>query len=476
MRDAEQHLSRRRMLRSAAGLAGLAVLSACGGASSTAPVSNTPPSGGAAAGNTSVPGATSAPTTAPASGGKMITLRFSARMGDKEAFFTERIATFQMQNPGVTVKYEPLPAADAEYYPKLQVLSATKNLPDVFWASIGRSSYQFLADKGVLRDLEPLLKSSNLDLNQFYPNAITSLRINGKLFAMPQTVHSGRSMLFYNKTAWEKAGLKLPDYNYTYDQLAQDAQKIVTSGGAQFGFSGVYGGTDDFLATLIPIRAFGGEVLSPDGKKCLLDSKEALAAVQWMADGFQKTKINPLPVQGQDVNAGNADLFANGKIASFQASYGGEFSPTDKQLMGGIVRASALMPKGPSGKHGTMFEINCMAMSPTSANADMAWKFLTFLVGKESGTIVTKTTGAPGGVKDGWNDPDLMANPLQQVEKQSLDEAGPFIGPANFKGEKFNTTMSQLMGEIWLGKSQPADALPGITKQLQAILDEPVQQ
>ena len=476
MRDEERLLSRRRMLRSAAGLAGLAVLSACGGGGSTAPVSNTPASSAATVGGTSVPGATSVPAVATASGGKMVTLRFSARMGDKEAFFTERIATFQMQNPGVTVKYEPLPQADAEYYPKLQVLSATKNLPDVFWASIGRSSYQFLADKGVLRDLEPLVKGSNLDLSQFYPNAIASLRINGKLFAMPQTVHSGRSMLFYNKTAWEKAGLKLPDYEYTYDQLAQDSQKIVTSGGAQFGFSGVYGGTDDFLATLIPIRAFGGEVLSPDGKKCLLDSKEALAAVQWMADGFQKTKISPLPVQGQDVNAGNADLFANGKIAAFQASYGGEFTPTDKQLMNGVVRASTLMPKGPSGKHGTMFEINCMAMSPTSQNADMAWKFLTFLVGKESGTIVTKTTGAPGGVKDGWNDPDLMANPLQQVEKTSLDEAGPFIGPANFKGEKFNTTMSQLMGEIWLGKSQPANALSGITKQLQAILDEPVQQ
>jgi len=464
-------VSRRGFLALAAGAAVASLLAACGGGTSTAPP--------AAVGATSAPasaGTASKATVAPASGGKAVTLRFSARQGDKEAFFKERIDTYTKQNPNITIKYEPLPTADAEYYPKLQVLSATKNLPDIFWASIGRSSYQFLASKGVLRDLGPLITGANTDLKQFYPNAIESLRVDGKLYAIPQTVHSGRSMLFFNKTMWDKAGLKVPDYDYTFDRLAQDSQKIVSSGLAQYGFSGTYGATDDFLSLLIPVRAFGGEILSPDGKRIMLDSKESLAAVQWATDMFQKSKLSPIPVQGADLNQGNADLFAAGKLASFQGSYGGEFLPTDAQLTAGVVRSSALMPKGPVGKHGTGFEVNCMALSPNSQAPDEAWKFVTFLCGKESGTIVTKTTGAPGGVIDGWNDPDLMANPLQQVEKKTLEEAAPFLGPANFKGEKFNTTMSQLMQEIWLGKTQPADALPGINKQLQAILDEPAQQ
>lgn len=406
-----------------------------------------------------------------------MTIRFGARQGDKTDFIKDRIAAFTQQYPKVTVKYEELPQADAEYYPKLQALSATKNLPDVFWASIGRSSYQFLGSKAVLRDLGQLATDNKVDLaREFYPNAVESLKVNGKIYALPWTVHPGRSILFYNKTLWEKAGLKPPDDDYTFDQLTRDSRKIVDGKLADYGFAGSYGGSDDFLSTLIVIRAFGGDVLSPDGKRCLLDSKEALAAVQWMADMYHKEKLSPLPAQGADFGTQNADLFSAGKLAAYQSTYGGQFTPADTKLVPGVVRANALMPKGPGNKHGSMFEVNCLALSPTTAAANEAWAFANFLCNKENGVGVTVKTGAPGGRPGIWDDPTLQASPMQQTVKRSLESAGPFLGPANLKGEKFNTTMSQRMAEIWLNKGTPAQLLPEITRTLQGILDEPAQQ
>ena len=440
-------LSRRGFVQGAAGLLGLSLLAACGGPGTEAPV-----------------------------GSQAVTIRFGARQGDKTAFIKDRIAAFTKLYPKVTVNYEELPQQDAEYYPKLQSLSVTKNLPDVFWASIGRSSYQFLAAKSVMRDVGQLATEKKLDLaTAFYPNAIESLKVNGKVYALPWTVHSGRSILYYNKTIWEKAGLKAPDDDYTFDQLTQDSQKIVDGKFADYGFAGSYGGSDDFLSTLIVIRAFGGDVLSPDGKQCLLGSKEALAAVQWMADMFAH-KLSPAPAQGADFGTQNANLFAAGKLASFQASYGGQFTPSQAQLAPGVVRANALMPKGPANKHGTMFEVNCLALSPTTKAVNEAWAFADFLCNKENGVAVTTQTGAPSGRPGIWDDPGLQANPMQMTVKRSLDIAGPFVGPANFKGEEFNTTMSQLMQQIWLGKAAPAQLLPDITQKLQAILDQPAQQ
>ena len=440
-------ITRRGFVQGTAGALGAALLAACGGGGAAGPV-----------------------------GSQAVTIRFGARQGDKTDFLKDRIAAFTQQYPKITVKYEELPQADAEYYPKIQALSATKNLPDVFWASIGRSSYQFLASKAVLSDVGKLAADNKVDLaNTFYPNAIESLKVDGKIYALPWTVHPGRSILFYNKSMWEKAGLKAPDDDYTFDQLTQDCQKLVSGGIADYGFAGSYGGTDDFLSTLIVIRAFGGEVLSSDGKKCLLNSKEALAAVQWITEMY-RNKLSPIPAQGADFGTQNSGLFAAGKLGAYQSTYGGQFTPTDKQLAPGVVRANALMPKGPANKHGSMFEVNCLAISPTSKSTNEAWAFANFLCNKENGVAVTTQTGAPGGRPGNWDDPTLQSQPMQMTVKRSLDGAGPFLGPANFKGEKFNTTMSQLMQEIWLGKQAPAAALPDITQKLQAILDEPAQQ
>ncbi len=441
-------LSRRGFVQGTVGLLGLSLLAACGGPGTAAPV-----------------------------GSQAMTIRFGARQGDKTDFIKDRIAAFTKLYPKVTVTYEELPQQDAEYYPKLQSFSVTKNLPDVFWASIGRSSYQFLASKAVLRDVGQRATENKVDLaTDFYPNAIESLKVNGKIYALPWTVHPGRSILFYNKTLWEKAGLKASDDDYTFEQLTRDSQKIVEGKLADYGFAGSYGGSDDFLSTLIVIRAFGGEVLSPDGKQCLLNSKEALAAVQWMADMYHARKLSPLPAQGADFTTQNANLFAAGKLAAYQSTYGGQFTPSDAQLAPGVVRANAPMPKGPANKHGSMFEVNCLALSPTTKAVNEAWAFANFMCSKENGIAVTTQTGAPGGRPGNWDDPGLQAKSMQMTVKRSLDGAGPFLGPANFKGEAFNTTMSQLMQQIWLGKVAPAQLLPDVTQKLQAILDQPAQQ
>ena len=230
--------SRRRLLGVGGSLAvaGSAVLSACG-----APAQQ----GGGEAPN---------PSAQP------VTIRFHSRGGapasQEGMLYDEQRPLFMQKHPNIQVVHEGFTGED--YAQKITVLSAGNSLGDVMWTAIGGGNIYYFASAKTIQPIEPYVAKEKFDLGQYYKNVIEGLKRDGKLYGLPFKSHPGVSILFYNESAFEKAG-GIPDKTWSLDRLI-DAAKRVTQGD-------VYG---YFPATshktiLTYTRAFGGELLDPEG-------------------------------------------------------------------------------------------------------------------------------------------------------------------------------------------------------------------
>jgi ABC-type glycerol-3-phosphate transport system substrate-binding protein len=119
---------------------------------------------------------------------------------------------------GVTVKREESPNAD--YAQKLASLIISKKAPDFFWCS--NSQEQNLAAEGLLYDWSSYLeKGEGLQEDKFSPGSLDLWRNpEGKLYGIPTLANTYG--FFYNKAAFDKAGLKTPAIGWTWDELYAD--------------------------------------------------------------------------------------------------------------------------------------------------------------------------------------------------------------------------------------------------------------
>src|SRR5262249_21185708 len=149
------------------------------------------------------------------------------------------------------------------------------------------------AHKGILIDHGPLVRAQKVDLKVFYPVAVDGLTKEGKLYGIPWIVHPGRTGLYYNKALFDADGAKYPDEKWTYQDLGAAATALTKRSGGRVDQFGYLPGSDMF-SYIIPIRGYGGDYLSPDGKKLTIDTPEATRAIQEaVADMVSKLKVAP---------------------------------------------------------------------------------------------------------------------------------------------------------------------------------------
>lgn len=123
---------------------------------------------------------------------------------------------------GITAQRQESPNAD--YAQKLASLIMSKKAPDFFWCS--NSQEQNLAAEGLLYDWSAYLKKGDgLQEDKFSPGSLDLWRTaDGKVYGIPTLANTYG--FFYNKTAFDKAKLKVPSIGWTWDDLFTDIAKL----------------------------------------------------------------------------------------------------------------------------------------------------------------------------------------------------------------------------------------------------------
>ncbi len=284
------------------------------------------------------------------------------------------IAAFEKANPGVKVETLAMPPKD--YWPRLAALAAAGDLPDVMMMSSGY--IQDWSEAGNLADLTPF--ADKLDLDGYTESAVDTARLNGGLYAMPLS-WSG-PVLFYNKDAFDKAGVAYPAGDWTWEQFREAAKKLtIDSNGdkvpEQYGYSvfGRYAQVDGWV-----IRN-GGRYLNVDAT-AIEPNAPAINALRFLTDLVVKDKIAPAPKDLQGVRF--QDVFPLGMSAMW---IDGSWSIDNIRTVAGdsFKWGIAEVPKGPDATADSVRAYawpDMMSVGATSKQKELAAAFIRHMTGE----------------------------------------------------------------------------------------------
>jgi multiple sugar transport system substrate-binding protein len=174
----------------------------------------------------------------------------------------------KFSSAGLTAKLLEFPtSADEQRNQFVQRQEAKSGECDVFFSDVIWTA-EFAAQKWLL-DMSDYVAARKAD---FIPSTLQTIHFDGKYFGVPQA--SDAALMYYRTD-------KVKSFPATWQDLYADAK---TDGGIVYQGASYEGLTCDYLELAF---AAGGQVLSPDGKKSVINSPQNIKALQFMVDGIK---------------------------------------------------------------------------------------------------------------------------------------------------------------------------------------------
>ncbi len=187
----------------------------------------------------------------------------------------------------------PSPSASTEVHQGLvQQLARRNGTPDVFTQDV-----VWIAEFAGAGWALPLDQYFNADITrQFFPGVVSACTFRNKLTALPWYVDSG--MLYYRKDLLAAINAEAPK---TWDEMTATAQALQKFGKVKFGYLWQGKQAEVLVCDLVEVVASNqGAILSDDGKSCRLNDSAGVAAVQFLYDTINSSKISPSDVLSWD--------------------------------------------------------------------------------------------------------------------------------------------------------------------------------
>jgi len=373
---------------------------------------------------------------------------------------------FNAKYPKVTIKINVHGSGD--FAEAMYAKGAAGNLEDViFNADLFVPPFE---DAGLLADMEALAKADkSFDMGDIYESILGLGRVGGKpgVFMIPSGLDTVQ--MYYNKSAFEAAGVPLPKADWKWDDLIAACKTLMEKNADTYCFD--YG---DWWAYFVPwIEGQGGRVLSEDGKKSQFSSPEARAGLQAYADLWQVHKVTPLP--GANVQ----DCFIAQKcfvffhipafINGFREKIGDKFEWD--------VEFTPSQPK----KHVTGMGTYGFSISKNAKNPQLAWEFLKLLASKETQKALYAERATAPLLKSLANDPDIAKDDGKPPKNMKAFLNGGSIGifPQNYPVKcgglysgQVNSAVKAMLESLMRGAQTVEAATAAADAEIQACLDK----
>ncbi len=414
-------VSRRSLLKAAGlGAAGVA-LGAC-----APPVAPATPAAPAQPGS-----AATSPTEAPQVGGEPVTLRLWHWDNFLIVPYEKEAATYKETHPNVTVKIENTPYG--EFSQKMGAAIAGGTPPDI--TGTAGEHFTNLAGKGQLMELEPFVKSSGFDLNDFAAGSLKQTTWKGKLVSIPYSTDA--MWIFYNVDAFKKAGLKTPteywkEGKWNWNTYLELAEKLSTGSGAdkQWG-SGNLGVSSEF--SFIPaVASARGALFDANYTKATIAEPAAKSAYDFY---YNVRKFAPGP---EDAQTGTAESGKLGMWLDWELAYALNLGRTPFTYSVAPTPASPDTNKIVFCGDAPGFGIPAGAKTPQAS-----WDFINFLLSPDPLTRVFVATAAPP-PRISMISPDLW----KKIPNLPDPQLAADISDLRFKSFHNGPKMSN-WGEIW---------------------------
>jgi multiple sugar transport system substrate-binding protein len=317
--------------------------------------------------------------------------------------------TFNQANPGIEVVRD-----DSRYGDKEAVFTTQSQAKAA--ADIPHFSYRpirHFADRGYLLDLTPFIEREGgaKYLAQWDPAALEICKYKGKIYCLPDDLNP--LVLMYNTQHFKEAGLDPTKPPTSWEQFLDYAKKLTRAG--RYGV-GILGARQEgvFMRFNPWLWGAGGDYLTSDEKRSLLDRPEALEGFKFYTELFTKHKVVPPGVIEQGAQEVRTQL-AHEKVSmiiTLPAALGivQAINPNLK-----VREVMALAPVPMNKKTVTSAWFSLRVISAFTKNPEAAWKVYKAWYDKESQMRNFRIAGVLSTRLDVRNSPEVKGDKFAQV-------------------------------------------------------------
>ena len=360
-------------------------------------------------------------------------------------------ADFQKANPDITIKLE---ITTSNGLPQ-RVLTALQSgaAPDII--EVQHGWVQGYAQSDLVQPLDDTIQ----DVADYNKASINYDTFDGKLYGIPYRIECVGVM--YNLDDFKAAGLDPANPPQTWEQWSAAAKAMTKDG--KFGMAITGGGEmGNTVTRALPlIWMNGGDIISADGKKAVVNSPEAVAAIKFYTD-FYKNKYSPESTLQND-GVANRQLFVTGKISMYQT---GQYDIAPIKQAAPNINLGAMATPHPDGKQtagiigGWSYVIPKDAKNPADAR-----KFLQFLNTSDNQGFFTDTFPAR---TSALNLPRFQ-DPMLKQFAAILPFGRP--SPNNPHWVQISQALFDGIQRVLTGDQDPQTSMNQANDEIQALLD-----
>ncbi|QVI34640.1 ABC transporter substrate-binding protein [Lacticaseibacillus chiayiensis] len=306
--------------------------------------------------------------------------------------------------------------------------------------------------------VQKFIDRDHYDLSQLYPGVTAAYKINGKLASMP--FNSSSSVMYYNKSLFEKYGIPDLPMSPTYSDITNAAVALTKkSKGAVKGMTlQIYGWLPEELVAnqdaLVVNHENGREAMAT---KATLNSPAMVKSMNWLQDVIK---------QGAFQNFGTGSAAGNNQSAAFLAQKVGMFMQSSAML--GQLKKNAKFKYGitftphPDGTKANGVAIGGASLwitkdKPTAVQ-DGAWQFMKYLMTPKAqaawqlGTgyfAVNQKANKVKTLADAIKKNPALAVPIEQLNQGKINAATAGAFFSNIQQERQNVELA--MQQIYDG-------------------------
>ena len=282
----------------------------------------------------------------------------------------ELIPRFEAAHPGVKVNTQYISWTHLDE--KLTISFAGGVAPDVF--QVGAEYVGGLAYRGMAEPLDEYVERWGEADDYFSASWGTSV-YRGKVYGLPYL--SAPRVLLYRKDLLKEAGFEGPPE--TWEELAEAAERMTVRRGPVIDLAGM----NLPVSWQIFVEFLwenGGQIFDEEGKRSLLDSPEAVEALQFYADLYNKHRV--CPTAGMPVAGGSVPVFASKRAAMEIMNQFGIYNV--KKYAPELLPEVGIAPTPRRKERVVSVYTDWLAMSPQGTHKELAWELMTFLMEPEN--------------------------------------------------------------------------------------------
>ncbi len=385
---------------------------------------------------------------------------------------TDLIPIFEAEHPGVKVEF--INVTLGEFVPKLLAMAASGVAPDV--VMVAAQGHLFtLYDAKVLMPLTSFIRNdSSVNWQDILPSLRTAYTVDGEIMAIPYQ-YAPVSLMFYNKTHWQEAGLPDPPLDWPFSRFLDEVKKLTRRSGDQVQRYGTH--------TYHPLNwmySWGGSLFDDwrRPRAVTFDAEPARAGLQVYVDLFTTHGVAPLPAQQRAWGGNYQTWFAEGKISSVYTGLWAAWAFGPANFEWDVT----LPPRGEGGTgRGYQLAARGYGVTAGTRNPRLAYELARFLAYDPRAIRMRVLSGTQAGVQGemparlSLARGDMFAtNSLRPRNKRLLIEADPylFFSALHKNAERISGLVSQAASRAIAGQAPLATALAEARQQAEALLKE----